>query len=111
MSDFQELLRLHHEHAEQAAKKGQLGRAGTAPAVSPQHLDRYVPMFQSLDPMTKIVVQQLVEIVRGTTQVPLRSDLDKLDGMLNAIPDGEVRNAVFHVFWHCKELACGRTPQ
>lgn len=110
MSDYETLRKNHRAHLEAAAKEGKPGRACTAPAVTSEHLNRYQPLVDSLEGFTRVAAQMLSRIVEGKESPPGIEELNKLDSLLDSIPPGEARDAVFHLFWHAKELALGRKP-
>jgi hypothetical protein len=67
------------------------------------------PVEVAETPLTKELVKKLWDVT------PWMEDLNKLsnergDGPLDSLPLGELRDAAFHLLWHCKEITLDREP-
>ena len=71
------------------------------------------PIRHTRNIIEKPLEAEHVEVLDGVT--PWMRELNTLstpagDGLLDQLPPGELRNAAFHLLWHCKEITLDREP-
>ena len=77
--------------------------------------DEYTTLLKGEEVTYKIVPLEKEAVEKLDSVTPYMDDLNSLSnaagtGRFDTIPNGDLRNAAFHLLWYCKEITLDREP-